>query len=129
MVCGLLTFLITFVVPRFAQLYDQLGTKLPALTVFLLNLGQYAQHYGIYIALALAGVGFLGYRWMQTEAGAITVDKIRIGLPLFGNVWLKVPGWAVFADTLDAAYGRFAAGSIAWRLRRGRSTRSRLPRP
>ena len=89
MVFGLLTFLITFVVPRFAQLYDQLGTKLPALTVFLLNMGQYAQHYGIYAALILAGAGFLGYRWIQTEAGAITVDKIRIRLPLFGNVWLK----------------------------------------
>lgn len=89
MVFGLLTFLITFVVPRFAQLYDQLGTKLPVLTVFLLNMGQYAQHYGIYVALVAAGVGFLGYRWIQTEAGAITVDKIRIRTPLFGNVWLK----------------------------------------
>ncbi len=39
MVIGLFIFLITFVVPRFAQLYDQLGTKLPALTTFLLDLG------------------------------------------------------------------------------------------
>jgi type IV pilus assembly protein PilC len=38
-VIGLFIFLVTFVVPRFAQLYDQLGTKLPALTVFLLNVG------------------------------------------------------------------------------------------
>ena len=34
MVIGLFIFLITFVVPRFAQLYDQLGTKLPDLTTF-----------------------------------------------------------------------------------------------
>ena len=40
MVIGLFIFLITFVVPRFAQLYDQLGTKLPDLTVFMLDLGQ-----------------------------------------------------------------------------------------
>src|ERR1700744_4443152 len=37
MVIGLFTFLITFVVPRFAQLYEQLGTQLPALTVFLMG--------------------------------------------------------------------------------------------
>ena len=43
MVIGLFIFMITFVVPQFAELYDQLGTKLPGLTVFLLNLGRQAQ--------------------------------------------------------------------------------------
>jgi len=28
-------------------------------------------------------------RWMKTDAGAMTVDRIRIGLPLFGGVWQK----------------------------------------
>jgi type IV pilus assembly protein PilC len=89
MVIGLFIFLITFVVPRFAQLYDQLGTKLPALTVFLLNLGRWAQSYGIYVAVVVGAAGFLVYRWTKTEAGALAVDRIRIGLPVFGNVWLK----------------------------------------
>jgi type IV pilus assembly protein PilC len=89
MVIGLFIFLITFVVPRFAQLYDQLGTKLPVLTTFLLDLGRYAQNYGLYVAGIVLVVGVLLYRWVQTDAGAITVDKIRIRLPLFGSVWLK----------------------------------------
>ena len=33
LVCGLFIFLITFVVPQFAKLYDQIGTKLPAMTL------------------------------------------------------------------------------------------------
>ena len=89
MVIALFIFLITFVVPRFAQLYEQLGTHLPALTTFLLDLGQYAQHYGIYAAVVLAGVGFLLFRWTKTDAGASAVDRLRIGLPVFGSVWLK----------------------------------------
>ncbi len=89
MVIGLFIFLITFVVPRFAQLYDQLNTHLPALTVFLLDLGKDAQSYGIYVGLAVAAAGFLAYRWMKTDSGAITVDRIRLALPIFGNVWLK----------------------------------------
>ena len=89
MVLALFIFLITFVVPRFAQLYDQLGTKLPALTTFLLDLGRYAQSYGIYAAIVAVVVGYLLYRWIQTEAGGTAVDRIRIRLPLFGNVWLK----------------------------------------
>jgi len=89
MVIGLFIFLITFVVPRFAQLYEQLGTHLPWLTTFMLQLGQYAQHYGLYVAVVVAVVGFLVFRWVKTDSGATTVDRIRIALPIFGNVWLK----------------------------------------
>jgi type IV pilus assembly protein PilC len=89
MVIGLFIFLITFVVPRFAELYDQLGTKLPALTTFLLDLGRKAQHYGIYAAVVAGIAGFLLYRWSKADAGANLIDKVRISLPIFGPVWLK----------------------------------------
>ena len=89
MVIGLFIFLITFVVPRFAQLYEQLGTSLPGLTVFLLNLGKEAQAYGIYAAIVVGIVGFVLYRWSKTDAGANLIDRIRISLPVIGPVWLK----------------------------------------
>jgi type IV pilus assembly protein PilC len=99
-VIALFIFLITFVVPQFAKLYDQLGTKLPALTIFLLGLGRSAQHYGIYFAILAALIIFLIYRWVKTDAGANTIDRIRISLPLFGNVWLKYQV-GLFARTLS----------------------------
>ena len=89
MVIGLFIFLITFVVPRFAQLYEQLGTQLPALTVFLMGLGHNAQHYGIYFGLGIIGLGYLFYRWTKTDSGATLIDRVRIGTPIFGDVWLK----------------------------------------
>jgi type IV pilus assembly protein PilC len=100
MVFGLLLFLITFVVPQFAKLYDQLGTNLPALTLFLLDLGHFAQSYGIY-AMIFAGVMiFLAYRWTKTAGGAVVVDRVRLALPIFGNVWLKYQV-GLFARTLS----------------------------
>jgi type IV pilus assembly protein PilC len=89
MVIGLLTFLITFVVPQFATLYDQLGTPLPQATVVLLSIGQQAQHYGLYVLAVLAGVGYLLYRWTKTDRGATMIDRVRIATPVLGNVWLK----------------------------------------
>jgi type IV pilus assembly protein PilC len=86
---GMFVFLITFVVPRFAELYEQLGTKLPGLTVFLLNLGKDAQHYGIYVAAVVALVVWLAFRWAGTDSGQVTIDKIRIRIPLLGDVWVK----------------------------------------
>ena len=100
MVIGLFIFLITFVVPRFAELYEQLGTKLPAITTFLLELGKNAQSYGIYAAAVLGLVGYLLYRWVKTDSGATLVDKVRISLPLIGPVWLKYQV-GLFARTLS----------------------------
>ena len=89
MVIGLFTFLITFVVPRFASLYAQLGTQLPTLTLWLLTLGQDAQHYGLYVAPVLVLIGWLVVRWSKSEAGADLIDRVRIKTPVLGTVWLK----------------------------------------
>jgi len=89
MVIGLFIFLITFVVPRFAQLYDQLGTQLPKLTMILLAVGQDAQKYGLYIAPVVGLMIYGLYRWSKTEGGATTIDKIRVSLPLVGSVWVR----------------------------------------
>jgi type IV pilus assembly protein PilC len=89
MVTLLFIFLITFVVPRFAELYDQLGTRLPSITTFLLAVGRDAQSYGLYVVAALVIGGFLFFRWIRTDPGAAVVDRVRIGLPLVGGVWLK----------------------------------------
>ncbi|QHS53530.1 type II secretion system F family protein [Edaphobacter sp. 12200R-103] len=100
MVLGLFIFLITFVVPRFGQLYEQLDTALPPLTIFLMNLGKNAQHYGIYFGIAVAGLIYLIYRWTKTDAGALLIDRIRIRTPIFGDVWLKYQV-GLFARTLS----------------------------
>src|SRR5260370_12813782 len=87
MVIGLFIFLITFVVPRFAQLYDQLGTHLPALTTFLLDLGRYAQSYGVYVALVLLIVGYVMWRWVEEGPGAPKGGPGRVGAPGVWKVW------------------------------------------
>ena len=89
MVIGLLIFLISFVVPQFATLYDQLGTTLPGMTLLLLDLGHKTQHYGVYAALVLAGLGYLFFKWAKTDSGASAIDRVRIAIPVLGTVWLK----------------------------------------
>jgi type IV pilus assembly protein PilC len=100
LVFALFIFLISFVVPRFAQLYDQIGSRLPSITLWLLAIGNFAQKYVLYVLPALALLGYLIYRWSKTEAGADRIDGIRIRLPLFGNIWLKYQV-ALFSRTLS----------------------------
>lgn len=100
LVFGLFIFLITFVVPRFALLYDQIGTKLPSITLLLLALGKGAQHYILYVLPVLALIAYLAFRWSKTESGADRIDGVRIRLPLFGKIWLKYQV-ALFSRTLS----------------------------
>lgn len=99
-VIGLFIFLISFVVPRFATLYDQIGTKLPALTLMLLAVGTHAQRYLLYVLPVVAVVAFLLFRWSKTPRGADRIDGIRISLPVFGKIWIKYQV-ALFARTLS----------------------------
>jgi type IV pilus assembly protein PilC len=99
LVMGLFIFLITFVIPQFAKLYEQIGTKLPSMTLAMLALGTGAQHYILYILPAVALIGYLVWRWSRSEAGANRIDTIRIRMPLFGKIWLKYQV-AMFARTL-----------------------------
>ena len=100
LVFGLFIFLITFVVPQFATLYEQVGTKLPTITLTLLAFGKFAQHYFLYILPALGLIGYGLFRWSKTESGADIIDGVRIKMPVFGSIWLKYQV-ALFARTLS----------------------------
>jgi type IV pilus assembly protein PilC len=100
LVMGMFIFMITFVVPQFAKLYDQIGTQLPAITLVMLAIGRGAQKYLLYILPVAALLAFLLWRWTKTDAGAERIDAIRIRLPIFGKIWLKYQV-AMFARTLS----------------------------
>jgi type IV pilus assembly protein PilC len=86
---GLLTFMFTFVVPRFGELYNQLGQNLPAITVFMLAVGNNAQKYFPVILIAIVGFVVFIWNWRKTETGARQIDNVRMKLPIAGEIWLK----------------------------------------
>ena len=90
----------TVVIPQFAKLYDQLGSKLPALTVDLLHFGKWMQHNFIWLALGAVIAAFAFYRFAITERGRDFVDGVRVKMPVFGKIWLKYQV-ALFARTLS----------------------------
>ena len=100
LVAALFLFLIGFVVPRFAQLYDQIGSKLPAITLIMLAMGNAIQKYFLFAIPVVALIAWLFVRWTQTDRGGNLIDKIRVGLPVFGEIWLKYQV-ALFARTLS----------------------------
>jgi type IV pilus assembly protein PilC len=89
LVIGLIVFLVTYVVPNFAELYKNLDAQLPAATLFLIAIGTTARSYvlGGFVALI---AGIVGFRyWARTPSGGQRVDRFLLKVPMVGEVWLK----------------------------------------
>ena len=82
-------FLLTFVIPRFVDIFKDLGQSLPLPTQILLSVSGAVQHYWWLLALAVLGT-VLGARVaLSSEAGRWQWDRAILRLPLVGEVVLK----------------------------------------
>ena len=88
MVVCMLTFLVTYVVPQFANLYSQIAQNepLPPMTQMMLDIGVAAQHYFLFFIIALAAIVIVAWRWARSEAGGAAMDRFKLSLPIFGNI-------------------------------------------
>jgi type IV pilus assembly protein PilC len=100
LVTALMIFMFTVVIPQFAELYEQIGSQLPSMTVALLTFGKWMQHNVLWLAIVALIVGVVGYRFAVTERGRDFIDGFRIGIPVFGKIWIKYQV-ALFARTLS----------------------------
>ncbi len=95
----MLTFLMTYVVPQFAELYATMGANLPAITVVMLGIGTTIRNYYYVILAILIVLAVAGWVWVRSERGSRTLDAIRYHLPVFGPIWMKYQV-AMFSRTL-----------------------------
>jgi type IV pilus assembly protein PilC len=85
----LMVFLVTFVVPKFATLYDSFHADLPGPTRFLIAIGHAAQAYIVGFAVVLLA-GIAGFRWWARRESARTmIDRFKLRIPAVGDIWLK----------------------------------------
>jgi type IV pilus assembly protein PilC len=89
LVVVLMVFLVTYVVPTFANLYTSMQAKLPTMTVYLIAIGTTARTYILLFALALIGGVFLFRWWAQRDSARMKVDRVKLNTPIVGEIWLK----------------------------------------
>jgi len=85
----MLVFLVTYVVPQFAKLYQDLNAQLPSITLFMLDMGTHAQRYGPIAGVAFVAIVFLAWRWKATDRGAEAIDNTLLRFPVIGDIVLK----------------------------------------
>jgi type IV pilus assembly protein PilC len=88
---GIVIFLVSWLVPQFAQLFKELGIKdLPAPTQFLVDLSAlFTQRY--YVVLIAVAAVFIAYKlFVSTRVGRRVADRVKLRVPVFGPLHHKI---------------------------------------
>jgi type IV pilus assembly protein PilC len=85
----MIIFLVTYVVPEFATLFENLDAKLPSITLFMLAVGTHAQKYGPLAAVVALVLIIAVWRWKSTDRGGERIDRALLALPLLGDIRRK----------------------------------------
>lgn len=83
---GVVTILLTAVVPKIIEQFDHLGHALPASTRMLIAMSDTLQTSGVYWLAGLLGLLVLGQRLLKNPAMRLRWDKTLLRLPVTGRV-------------------------------------------
>lgn len=98
-VVAVVAVLLVGVIPQFSQMFDDLGSELPAATQMLVNLSNFLQHKWYILVIIVAAIVFGLKAFGKTEPGSLMYAKIGIKFPLFGNLTIK-SAVATFSRTM-----------------------------
>jgi type IV pilus assembly protein PilC len=92
--------LMVFVIPKFADMFTGMGGQLPYITQIVINMSHFAASWKMGIlVMILIGIGFLLRRYYKTEGGQRRIDSLILRLPVLGPLVRKV-SVAKFTRTL-----------------------------
>ena len=97
---GVVAVMMLFVIPIFIDMFADLDVEMPAITMWVMNTSKWVTA-NWYIILAVIIIVVVAYKLIyRTEQGRLTIDKIKMKMPLFGKLTVKT-ACAQFARTMS----------------------------
>jgi type IV pilus assembly protein PilC len=141
-----LTYVVTYAMPRFAELYHDLDVPLPAPTRIVLAVALPLRHYLLALLIVLAAGAVVTFAWTRSGRGALAIDRLKPRVPFLGDVWVKTqvaqlvrtlatlltggtPLVPALQTSAAAISSRFLAGAVeraAHRVKEGQSLHASL---
>ena len=101
---AIVIFLLTYVVPQIVSVFANTKQKLPLLTVMMLWISDFVRHYGLFVLLAIVGLGFAWRAALQNPATKMRWHKWLLTAPLYGKFERSL-NTSRFASTLAITIG------------------------
>jgi len=91
-ICGItigFAVLMTVVVPKFVDLFASTGARLPLPTKILMGISEVFKGYWWAMLIGAVGIVVFSINYVKTTKGRYNWDKIKLKIPVFGNLFLK----------------------------------------
>lgn len=86
---ALILFLIAYVVPEFADLYESMDAALPGPTQLLIAVGiTFSENFWPIVGGAALLIGGVVW-WLRTGPASETFDRLKLRMPIVGRIWTK----------------------------------------
>jgi type IV pilus assembly protein PilC len=145
---GAFLVLLTFVVPRFVDIFEQGGVDIPLPTRICMGMYAFLSQFGGYMLLIAGALVVAGFYYVRTDTGRLMKDRLLMVLPLIGPLLVKsamsrfssifsilqasgvgvLESLRVLTDTIDNAAIEVEFRKIRSQLEEGRGISSPLKR-
>lgn len=97
---GVIAVMLLFVIPIFIDMFADLDIEMPAITMFVMNSSKWmTSHWYVLLAIIVGVVA--AYKLIyKTTQGRLTIDRIKMKMPLFGKLTVKT-ACSQFARTMS----------------------------
>lgn len=85
---GVMIGMMTFVVPKLAEIITSSGQEIPVYTKIVLAISNFLVHYGIFAAFIVAIMGITV--WYYSKKGLVSFSKIKLSVPVVGELYRKL---------------------------------------
>jgi len=92
-------FIVTFIVPQFAEIFVKVGVPLPLPTLILYHIGISIKQFWYVLPLTVLGFWMLVRSYLNTEFGRLRFDRLKLEFPVIGSLYRKI-AISRFARTL-----------------------------
>ncbi len=86
---GLITILMTYVIPRFTEFFADFNADLPLLTVVVLKVANFLRSNILILAAGIGASAYLASRWIKTARGREWMDAAILKLPIVGGIFRR----------------------------------------
>ena len=97
---GVIAVMLLFVIPIFIDMFADLDIEMPAITMFVMNSSKWMTSHWYVVLAMIVGV-VVAYKLIyKTTQGRLTIDRIKMKMPLFGKLTVKT-ACSQFARTMS----------------------------
>ena len=87
---AVMVLMLTVVIPKIGAILEESGQEMPFITAVVLGISNFFIDYGVFLLIAIIIGGYFLYRYVQTPAGKMAADHLKLSIPYVGQLYQKL---------------------------------------